>query len=400
MSDWAGALISDRPTVIGDDPCWRVGPVRLRQSPGGRAVVTGGRLSCEYLSDTLTVLCDGNVTCGLDDPNGTRSFGNIKLSSVDAIWRDLRYGERKQRLAEGHSCDGCSLHHVVQGAMPERVSAPRRLIVEATVTCNLRCKNDACSKNNDPSEQTRASRFLPLDVFKSLLDQTASGVEFMWFLNYGEPFLHPQAEDMIAYAKQKNPGMRIVSSTNGIPFARPGRAEKLARSGVDHMTFTIAGIDQPTYVRYHGRGSAGAALDGLRRVCEAKRELGLSTPVVQWRYLLFHWNDSAETIAKVKALAAEMGVDELRFYLTHIPAGGATRRLAFGSPDHPRSLISPLHHMACGPMTMGCSSARTRSTWARTGGARRRPACDSTCRGASRRWRSRDLLRPLRPASS
>jgi hypothetical protein len=45
----------------------------------------------------LTVLCDGNVTCGLDDPNGTRSFGNVELSSVDAIWRDLRYGERKQR---------------------------------------------------------------------------------------------------------------------------------------------------------------------------------------------------------------------------------------------------------------------------------------------------------------
>jgi hypothetical protein len=29
-----------------------------------------------------------------------------------------------------------------------------------------------------------------------------------------------------------------------------------------------------------------------------------------------------------------MGVDELRFYLTHVPAGGASRRLAFGSPDH------------------------------------------------------------------
>ena len=296
--------------------------------------MTRERLSCEYLSDTLTVLCDGNVTCGLDDPNGTRSFGNIKASSVDVIWRDLRYAERKQRLAEGRSCDGCSLHHVVQGAMPQRVSAPRRLIVEATVVCNIRCKNDACFKNNDPNEQTRASNFLPLDAFKNLLDQTASGVEFMWFLNYGEPFLHPQAEDMIAYAKQKNPGMRIASSTNGIPFARPHRAEKLARSGVDHMTFTIAGIDQPTYVRYHGRGSAAAALDGMRRVCEAKRELGLSTPVVQWRYLLFHWNDSAETIAEVKALAAEMGVDELRFYLTHVPAGGATRRLAFGSPDH------------------------------------------------------------------
>src|SRR6266478_6097776 len=98
-------LISDRATAFADDPCWRFGPVRWRHSAGERAAVTGERLSCEYLSDTLTVLCDGNVTCGLDDPNGTRSFGNIKLSSVDAIWRDLRYGERKHRLAEGRSCD-------------------------------------------------------------------------------------------------------------------------------------------------------------------------------------------------------------------------------------------------------------------------------------------------------
>src|SRR6516165_7698878 len=134
MSDWACAGISDVPNIIGDHRCSRIGPVRLHQSLAGRAAVTGERLSCEYLSDTLTVLCDGNVTCGLDDPHGTRSFGNIKLSSVDAIWRDLRYAERKQRLAQGRSCDGCSLHHVVQGTMSERASAPRRLIVEATVT--------------------------------------------------------------------------------------------------------------------------------------------------------------------------------------------------------------------------------------------------------------------------
>src|SRR5262249_42515549 len=113
-------------------------PGARRETRGEHTAMTGERLSCEYLSDTLTVLCDGNVTCGLDDPNGTRSFGNVEVSSVDAIWRDLRYAERKQRLAEGTSCDGCSLHRVVQGAMPERAPAPRRLIVEATVVCNIR----------------------------------------------------------------------------------------------------------------------------------------------------------------------------------------------------------------------------------------------------------------------
>ena len=105
----------------------RVGAHEVSHCPraliGDRSTVTGARLSCEYLSDTLTVLCDGNVTCGLDDPNGIRSFGNIKHSSVDAIWRDLRYAERKQRLAAGRSCDACSLHHVVEGAMPERGGA-------------------------------------------------------------------------------------------------------------------------------------------------------------------------------------------------------------------------------------------------------------------------------------
>ena len=201
------------------------------------------------------------------------------------------------------------------------------------MVCNIRCRNDACFKNNDPNEQTRASNFLPLDAFKSLLDQTASGVEFMWFLNYGEPFLHPQAEDMIAYAKQKNPAMRIASSTNGIPFARrtcrEARPLRARSPDVHHRGHRSTDVRPLPRARMR---PACARRHAAR--CDAKRALGLSTPVVQWRYLLFHWNDSAETIAGVKALAAEMGVDELRFYLTHIPAGGATRRLAFGSADH------------------------------------------------------------------
>ena len=136
-------------------------------------------------------------------------------------------------------------------------------------------------------------------------------VWFTWSL--GEPFLHPQAEDMIAYAKHKNPSMRIVSSTNGIALRSPDTPEAGATLVSRHMTFTIAGIDQPTYVRYHGRGSAGAALE---RHASSTRGEACARPCRRPSCsgglpALSHWNDSAETIAKVKALAAEMGVDKL-----------------------------------------------------------------------------------------
>src|SRR5205823_4571612 len=78
------------------------------------------------------------------------------------------------------------------------------------------------------------------------------------------------------------------------------------------------------------------ALKGLRNLCEAKRELAGSDTTIIWRYLLFRWNDSVDEVARARALADEIGVDQFSLYLTDIPEGSGSYRFAPGSPSYAR----------------------------------------------------------------
>jgi hypothetical protein len=145
----------------------------------------------------------------------------------------------------------------------------------------------------------------------------------LYFYNYGEPFLHPRALDMLAYARRVNPRISVTTSTNGILLARPGKVERIVAEGlVDFICFTIGGVDQDSYARYHKAGSFDKALLGMRRLMEEKRRSLQPGPTVHWRYLLFNWNDSDAHIAEALRLRDEIGVDEFRFMLTASPLEG------------------------------------------------------------------------------
>jgi len=154
----------------------------------------------------------------------------------------------------------------------------------------------------------------------------------VYFFNYGEPFVNAQAEEMLCYIKSVAPDAHVVTSTNGIPLAKPARAKRVAESGVDCMVFTIGGITQESYEKYHVLGRADLALRGMTNVLRARSELGAKLPYVNWRYLLFRWNDSEEEVEQAIAIAKEHGVDAFDLYLTHIPYDGCSYRFSPGSP--------------------------------------------------------------------
>ena len=59
-------------------------------------------------------------------------------------------------------------------------------------------------------------------------------------------------------------------------------------------------------------------------------------PFVNWRYILFKWNDSDEEMDKARAMAAEIGVDRLCWEITDHPEDSFSRRFAPGAPDYDR----------------------------------------------------------------
>ena len=174
---------------------------------------------------------------------------------------------------------------------------------------------------------------MPWPLFCKLMDEVAPHIEELYFYNYGEPFLHPKALDMLAYAKKLNPRITVTTSTNGILLSRAGKAERIVAEGlVDWICFTIAGVNQSTYIRYHKSGSFEKAFEAMRLVLEAKRRYGKTKPFVHWRYLLFNWNDSDDCIEEALRLKRLIGVDDFKFMLTASPIEGRSLRRAPGTP--------------------------------------------------------------------
>jgi hypothetical protein len=102
------------------------------------------------------------------------------------------------------------------------------------------------------------------------------------------------------------------------------------------VTFSIDGATPESYARYRQRGNFDLAIRTLKTMAEEKRKAGRDIPFLNWRYILFNWNDSDEEMARARALAAEIGVDRLCWEITDHPEDSFSRRFVPGSPDYER----------------------------------------------------------------
>jgi len=99
------------------------------------------------------------------------------------------------------------------------------------------------------------------------------------------------------------------------------------------VTFSIDGATAESYVKYRQRGKFDLAIATLRAMAEEKRRAGRDVPFLNWRYILFKWNDSDAEMIEARRLAAEIGVDRLTWELTDHPEDSFSRRFLPGSPD-------------------------------------------------------------------
>ncbi|MCJ7871444.1 radical SAM protein [Phaeobacter sp. J2-8] len=291
---------------------------------------------CPWIEDSMTILSDGTVTCGLDDSDGLRSFGSVHEQSLPEIFANPEYQRLRDGLKKGQKCRDCALYQPLTGPRPQRPRLPRKLVVEPTVRCNLRCPQSACFANNSRDHKTRDSDDLPRDVLDRALAQLGDGLEEVYFFNYGDPFMHRDAPKMIGDIRRHSPGAKIVTSTNGIPLAAKHKAQQVVESGLDHIVFTISGMTQDSYARYHVNGRLESALRGMRNVVEARRAVGTTRPHISWRYLGFRWTDGFDDLDAALELAEDLGINDFSIYLTHIPEDSWSYRLAEGSYGYSR----------------------------------------------------------------
>src|SRR4029077_3484170 len=111
-------------------------------------------------------------------------------------------------------------------------------------------------------------------------------------------------------------------------------ARRLVHSGIDEVTFSIDGATQDSYVKYRQRGDFDLAIRNLRAMADEKRKAGRDLPVLNWRYILFNWNDSDAEMNRARELAADLGIDRLTWEITDHPENAYSRRFFPGTPAY------------------------------------------------------------------
>ncbi len=175
--------------------------------------------------------------------------------------------------------------------------------IEPTTSCNLRCPECPSGKR----EFTRNTGMLKEDFFKEVIDELAPHLTYLTFYFQGEPYLNPRFLDMVHYASSKN--IYTATSTNA-HYLTPENAKKTVESGLDRLIISIDGTTQETYSSYRIGGQLDKVIEGAKNIVEWKKKLKSKTPYTIFQFLVVKANE--HQIPEVKALAKQIGIDEVR----------------------------------------------------------------------------------------
>lgn len=171
---------------------------------------------------------------------------------------------------------------------------------DTTNRCNLRCPFCETGKGR----RGRPGGCLSADRFRAMFEAVRRDLFLVNLYNWGEPLLNQDIFDIIRMVHDGGVASSLSSNMNLVDEEKAGR---LVEAGLDYLIASIDGATESGYAAYQRGGTLARALDGLRRVVEAKRRLKSSTPVVDWQFVVFRQNEGE--IDAARRMAREIGAD-------------------------------------------------------------------------------------------
>ncbi len=180
---------------------------------------------------------------------------------------------------------------------------PISLSIEPTTSCNLRCPECISGLR----AFTRPTGMLDIRNFKRTIDEVSKWTPYLLLYFQGEPYLNKNFLKMAQYAAGK--GMYVATSTNG-HYLTPQAARETIESGLSRLIISVDGTSQQVYQQYRIGGQLDKVKRGIAEVVAWKKKLGSRTPHIILQFLIVRPNE--HQVEEVKALALELGVDELK----------------------------------------------------------------------------------------
>jgi wyosine [tRNA(Phe)-imidazoG37] synthetase (radical SAM superfamily) len=222
-------------------------------------------------------------------------------------------------------------------------------MVENTVVCNFKCL--ACDRGVVDTRLRKngraGGRLMSLEDI-DIVSKTIHtyGIEQVCYHNLGEPFLSRDILQEMQTIRKLNPNTRIIVSTNGTFIQEEDKMQ--AAMLFDYIYFSIDGASQATVEKYQVGGTFKVSLENMRQLVKYRDEQQLSKPVIEWKYVVFEWNDSEEEINRAISLAKYANVDKISFYRGGMPDGKG---------ESSRFVVSPFFS------NLGRASSHASSQW-------------------------------------
>jgi radical SAM protein with 4Fe4S-binding SPASM domain len=148
--------------------------------------------------------------------------------------------------------------------MSEPVPLPKFVQIEPVGQCNLRCR--MCPVQFRPDGPPGPSAFMPFETFCRLVDQFGALTE-LHLQGLGEPMLHPQFFEMVAYASARS---IHVSTNSNLTVMTPEHANRCVASGLRELYISIDGASAASYEAIRVRARLRSVLRNVGRLVAAK----------------------------------------------------------------------------------------------------------------------------------
>ncbi len=182
----------------------------------------------------------------------------------------------------------------------------KKLYIEVTTRCNLRCRTCIHNIWDDPLEDMASQTFQ--NITSALND--LPGLQRVIFTSFGEPFIHPELLDMVKAVRAYDLAVNI--GTNGL-LLDPDMLHEVVRLGVERLIVSIDGGRPETFASVRG-ALLSQVIENIKQLNEIKKELCSLTPTIVIEFVALKSNIGE--LDELVSLASQLGIS--RIFVSHV----------------------------------------------------------------------------------
>jgi pyruvate-formate lyase-activating enzyme len=325
------------------------GPLRskiARLRIEGQALLRNEAFYCKVLSGlsgyNLCINSDMTVSCNCQDYLGRGQLGTLNRQSLTEIFDGATAHHFRRELSEGRvpirECVHCDERQTIAkrqaGFYLHHYQIPTRgIMVENTVLCNFNCLY--CNRDVQAIRGKKTRSMSDVERIAHLLREHQ--FQKLYYFNLGETFLSRTVAEELRLIREINPGIKIFISTNGVLIDTQEKREAALLCNL--IQFSLDGPEQEVVAQYQRNADFERTFKNMAELVRMRDAAGQKDPIIEWKYVVFRWNDQAAHIQEAIHLAKQIGVDVISF----CPGGAPRRARSMNYHSAPHFTRIPLH---------------------------------------------------------